>query len=276
MVEQAAPVKHAPQKSWADDDDEFEPTRPTELRPVTYPATSSTSTSTSSAQAPGSAGARGDFSSFAPKDRREGGGYRGRGDDRRDDRGYGRDRGGYEGRDGGRYGGREGGREGGRDGDLAYNSRGDFRDAPRDRDAPRRSNRGGRGGSRRGGGFDRRHEPVEFIDSAYEVVQVEEWDKFGFKEPILRGIYSKGFERPSLCQTQGIKPLLDGKNLLLQAQSGHGKTAVFGTAILNRIDTGAPDRESIQAVVLVPNRDLARQVRVRGLCECWGSEECMW
>ncbi len=48
--------------------------------------------------------------------------------------------------------------------------------------------------------------------------------------------------------------------MLLQAQSGHGKTAIFATAILNAIDTGAPDKEAIQAIVLVPNRDLARQV----------------
>ena len=39
------------------------------------------------------------------------------------------------------------------------------------------------------------------------------------------------------------QPLLDGKNLLLQAQSGHGKTAIFATAILNAIDTGKERRE---------------------------------
>lgn len=76
----------------------------------------------------------------------------------------------------------------------------------------------------------------------------------------MRGIFSKGFEKPSECQKLGIKPLLDGKNMLLQAQSGHGKTAIFATAILNAIDTGVPDKEAIQAIVLVPNRDLARQV----------------
>lgn len=236
---QAPPKQHIPQKSWADDDDDFEPARPTELRPVTYPATSSTSTSAS--QAAGSAGARGDFSSFAPKDRREGReGYRG-------GRGGGE---GYRGR------GYEGGAGGYRDrtegGELQYNSRGDFRDT-RDR-----RGRGSRARGERGGG--RRRELAEFIDTSYELEQVTQWDQFGFKEEVLRGIFAKGFEKPSLCQSQGIKPLLDGKNLLLQAQSGHGKTAVFGTAIVERIDTSVGPREAIQALVLVPNRDLARQV----------------
>ena len=47
---------------------------------------------------------------------------------------------------------------------------------------------------------------------------VETWDKFEFKEAVMRGIFAKGFEKPSKCQTLGIKPLLDGKNLLLQVR----------------------------------------------------------
>ncbi len=46
---------------------------------------------------------------------------------------------------------------------------------------------------------------VEFHDKEYEVAPVETWDEFQFKEPVMRGIFSKGFEKPSECQKLGIK-----------------------------------------------------------------------
>ena len=222
-----APVRSAPQKSWADDDDDFTPVRPTTQKEVTYPAPQRTAAGPSRSGGFGGATA-------AARDFSDRGGARGEGDFSN-----------FGSRRGGRGGGMEGGREGGRGGEGGFRGRGRGR---------------GRGGDRggRGGGFTRQR--VEFHEKDYVVEPVETWDGFEFKEPVMRGIFSKGFEKPSECQKLGIKPLLDGKNMLLQAQSGHGKTAIFATAILNSIDTSVPDKEAIQAIVLVPNRDLARQV----------------
>ena len=58
-------------------------------------------------------------------------------------------------------------------------------------------------------------------------------------ENILRGVYSYGFEKPSMIQQRAIKPVLLGHDCIAQAQSGTGKTATFVISILEKtiIDT---------------------------------------
>lgn len=73
---------------------------------------------------------------------------------------------------------------------------------------------------------------------------------------ILRGVYSAGFERPSEIQQKGIKPFLDGKNMVAQAQSGTGKTAMFCISSLQRCDAAL---DAPQVIILSPTRDLAIQ-----------------
>ena len=46
-------------------------------------------------------------------------------------------------------------------------------------------------------------------------------------EKILRGIYSYGFEQPSVIQQKAIKPIIMGKDIIAQAQAGTGKTGAF-------------------------------------------------
>ena len=58
--------------------------------------------------------------------------------------------------------------------------------------------------------------------------------EYDLKESLLRGIYSYGFEKPSAFQQRGIKPLLDGRDTIGQAQSGTGKTATFIIGVLQR------------------------------------------
>src|SRR5699024_9987441 len=66
-----------------------------------------------------------------------------------------------------------------------------------------------------------------------------------------------GYETPSPIQAATIPPLLEGRDVLGQAQTGTGKTAAFALPILSRLDAaaGAP-----QALVLTPTRELAIQV----------------
>jgi len=76
-------------------------------------------------------------------------------------------------------------------------------------------------------------------------------------EEIKRGIKDMGFEEMSPIQSQAIPLLLDGKDIMGQAQTGTGKTAAFGLPILEMVD--ASDN-STQALILCPTRELSIQV----------------
>ncbi|HET9049979.1 MAG TPA: DEAD/DEAH box helicase [Chiayiivirga sp.] len=75
--------------------------------------------------------------------------------------------------------------------------------------------------------------------------------------PILQALVDVGYEAPSPIQAATIPPLLEGRDLVGQAQTGTGKTAAFALPILERIDATQP---RTQALVLAPTRELAIQV----------------
>src|SRR6201993_165495 len=75
--------------------------------------------------------------------------------------------------------------------------------------------------------------------------------------PVLQALAEVGYESPSPIQAATIPRLLEGRDVLGQAQTGTGKTAAFALPILSRIDLG---RKSPQALVLAPTRELAIQV----------------
>jgi ATP-dependent RNA helicase DeaD len=76
-------------------------------------------------------------------------------------------------------------------------------------------------------------------------------------EPLLKALDDVGYETPSPIQAQVIPHMLQGKDVLGQAQTGTGKTAAFALPILSRIDLRQKDP---QAMVLAPTRELAIQV----------------
>jgi ATP-dependent RNA helicase DeaD len=76
-------------------------------------------------------------------------------------------------------------------------------------------------------------------------------------DPLLRSIDELGYEQPTPIQAGAIPPLLEGRDLLGQAQTGTGKTAAFTLPLLQRLDL---DDKSVQAIVLTPTRELALQV----------------
>jgi translation initiation factor 4A len=93
----------------------------------------------------------------------------------------------------------------------------------------------------------------EILDSSYEI---NSWDDLESDPNILRGIYSSGFERPSPIQKRAIKPIILGKDIIAQAQSGTGKTAAFGIgalSIINVLDNFT------QVLILSPTKELAKQ-----------------
>ncbi len=83
------------------------------------------------------------------------------------------------------------------------------------------------------------------------------FDSLGLSEPIMQALADVGYESPSPIQQASIPPLLEGKDLLGQAQTGTGKTAAFALPLLSRIDLS---RKTPQFLVLAPTRELAIQV----------------
>jgi ATP-dependent RNA helicase DeaD len=72
-------------------------------------------------------------------------------------------------------------------------------------------------------------------------------------EPLLKALDDVGYETPSPIQAQVIPFMLQGKDVLGQAQTGTGKTAAFALPILSRIDLRQKDP---QVLVLAPTREL--------------------
>ena len=89
-----------------------------------------------------------------------------------------------------------------------------------------------------------------------DIVTVEKFDEMNLKDKLLRGIYGYGFEKPSTIQQKSILPLIMGKDLIAQAQSGSGKTGAFCIGALEKIDINI---NNVQVIILSHTKELARQ-----------------
>jgi superfamily II DNA/RNA helicase len=98
---------------------------------------------------------------------------------------------------------------------------------------------------------------MDYNNMNYEIIKYENWNNFNLKDDLLRGIYSYGFENPSNIQQIAIKPALDKRDLIAQAQSGSGKTGTFTISILELININV---NQTQAIVVAPTRELATQI----------------
>lgn len=83
-----------------------------------------------------------------------------------------------------------------------------------------------------------------------------EFEDYYLKRELLMGIYEKGFENPSPIQEEAIPIALAGRDILARAKNGTGKTASFLIPALEKTST---DKNYVQALVLVPTRELALQ-----------------
>jgi translation initiation factor 4A len=98
---------------------------------------------------------------------------------------------------------------------------------------------------------------IEVLDEIFDPSYIiESWDDLDLNPSILRGIYAYGFEKPSPIQKKAIKPIISGKDIIAQAQSGTGKTATFSIGALSIIDM---DKNKTQVLILSPTRELASQ-----------------
>jgi len=86
----------------------------------------------------------------------------------------------------------------------------------------------------------------------------ENFTDLGLSDNALAAINKKGFEEPTAIQIKTIPVMLrDDTNIIAQAQTGTGKTAAFGLPLIELIDTKL---KAVQALILVPTRELAIQV----------------
>ena len=90
-----------------------------------------------------------------------------------------------------------------------------------------------------------------------EVENLPSFAELGIAEPILKALLDVGYETPSPIQAAAIPPLLEGRDILGQAQTGTGKTAAFALPLLSRLN---PRDNATQILILAPTRELAIQV----------------
>lgn len=86
------------------------------------------------------------------------------------------------------------------------------------------------------------------------------FSEFGLDERLMDGIDAMGYTTATPVQEQVMKPILDGKDLIVSAQTGTGKTAAFLLPLMNKLITTPHDDHHINAMVIVPTRELAVQI----------------
>ena len=69
------------------------------------------------------------------------------------------------------------------------------------------------------------------------VEPIMSFDQMGIKDDLLRGIYAYGFEKPSAIQQRAVLPIIQGRDVIAQAQSGTGKTSMIALTVCQMVDT---------------------------------------
>jgi translation initiation factor 4A len=98
---------------------------------------------------------------------------------------------------------------------------------------------------------------MDINSNVNEKKSIETWDDLNLKTELLHGIYNYGFENPSNIQKQAILPIIQGKEIIAQAQSGCGKTGTFAISSLQIIDVSI---NKTQALIIAPTHELVKQI----------------
>ncbi|QKF93683.1 ATP-dependent RNA helicase DEAD-box [Fadolivirus algeromassiliense] len=86
---------------------------------------------------------------------------------------------------------------------------------------------------------------------------IDNFDAMNLKENLLRGVYSYGFERPSLIQSKAIPIITQRRDLIAQSHSGTGKTGAFTISTLQNLDDKV---NGCQALIIAHTKELAQQI----------------
>jgi len=88
-------------------------------------------------------------------------------------------------------------------------------------------------------------------------MQIQNFNDLPLSRDVLKGIKALGFKTPSPIQAESIMPLLEGRDVIGQAQTGTGKTAAFGIPMIEGVDLSD---NRVQGLILAPTRELAIQI----------------
>lgn len=89
-----------------------------------------------------------------------------------------------------------------------------------------------------------------------DVTVTSSFESMNLKEDLLKGLYEYGYERPSAIQQRAIVPIIQGRDVIAQAQSGTGKSSMIALAACQVASTSHRDP---QVLILSPTRELAEQ-----------------
>jgi ATP-dependent RNA helicase DeaD len=98
---------------------------------------------------------------------------------------------------------------------------------------------------------------ANFVAGEMKHMQVQYFKDLPLSPEVMRGIEELGFTDLFPIQAQAVTPLLEGKDVIGQAQTGTGKTAAFAIPMIERLD---PKKWCVQGLILEPTRELAEQV----------------
>lgn len=98
---------------------------------------------------------------------------------------------------------------------------------------------------------------TQMIPESPDLKIYDSFDMMELPENLLRGIYAYGFERPSQIQSKAIMPMVQGRDILAQAQSGTGKTGTFCIGSMSHVK---PEIKKPQVLILVHVHELAMQI----------------
>jgi ATP-dependent RNA helicase DeaD len=98
------------------------------------------------------------------------------------------------------------------------------------------------------------------VTGGIKQMQIQNFEDLPLTPEVMKGIEELGFTNLFPIQAQAIIPLLEGKDVIGQAQTGTGKTAAFGIPMVERVN---PNIKRVQGLILAPTRELAIQVAER-------------
>lgn len=93
---------------------------------------------------------------------------------------------------------------------------------------------------------------------------MDKFRKLGVNEKIVENLRAKGISQPTPIQLEALPVIFEGRDVLGLAQTGTGKTVAFGVPMLQKLMSfgSSPQSKEVRALVLVPTRELAKQIVV--------------
>eukprot|EP01063_Lacrimia_lanifica_P020059 TRINITY_DN27413_c0_g1_i1.p1 TRINITY_DN27413_c0_g1~~TRINITY_DN27413_c0_g1_i1.p1 ORF type:complete len:403 (+),score=177.15 TRINITY_DN27413_c0_g1_i1:56-1264(+) len=98
------------------------------------------------------------------------------------------------------------------------------------------------------------------FETSKGVQATQDFEDMGLSDDMMRGMATYGFEKPSAVQQRALLPILGGRDVIAQAQTGTGKTAMFCIGALELVDRSI---NATQSLILSPTRELAEQSKAQ-------------